>query len=98
MVTLARHPVEGLPSLLRAKESGRQILSTLFPSPIMVGPERDTDGKCVGWSFRADAYLGPLVGPLVRASQPGFHLCTVSVGEAWITPWADASSSQKFNN
>jgi len=50
--------------VLQDKQGARQILSSLFPSPIVVTPEVGPNGKALGWTYRGEAFLGALIGYL----------------------------------
>jgi hypothetical protein len=51
LINLCLQSTRGLAEVLQDKQSARQILSSLFPSPIVVTPEVGPNGKALGWTI-----------------------------------------------
>ena len=74
--------------MLQDKQSTRQILSSLFPFPIVV----------LGWTYRREAFLSALIGylPTTKGKIGALHQDTKSVGGPWISRWARAAPARDF--
>ena len=98
LVNLCYQSTFGLAAVLHDKHSARQVLSSLFPSPIVVTPEVGPNGKALGWTYRGEAFLGALIGylPAIKGKAGALHQDTKSVGGPWISRWARVAPARDF--
>src|SRR5215470_2592109 len=54
----------GLETVLRSGENGRLQLRLMIPTPIVVTPTYEANGRWTGWDYEGDAFLGRLAGHL----------------------------------
>jgi hypothetical protein len=97
-INLFLQSTRGLAEVLQDKQSARQILSSLFPFPIVVTPEVGPNGKTLGWTYRREAFLRALIGylPATKGKTGALHQDTKSVGGPWISRWARAAPARDF--